>query len=208
VGTLGDGIIERSSFRGTVESGGANRTGSTGGILGFMDNNPANTIKNNFSTGAIQTLAMGNSGLGGIVGHAAGAGTITNNYSTSSVSGNNSNANEGVGGIVGNSGTAGISNNAALNSSLTLTGTQTAHIGRVAGTGTGILNFNYALSTMPIGGFPVTNGELNNINGQCVLRNVFEDVSIWEDSGGLNWDFVNIWEWDAVNLRPKLRGQP
>jgi hypothetical protein len=214
IGSLGGSIdgattatIERNSFVGDIRG-----TGSTGGIIGFLGNNPgvATLIQDNFTAGNFS--GAGGPGMGGILGHVdPGANynsvaVITRNLSTMSVVGTND-----VGGIVGQ-GTPNsnvntlitISYNAALNPNID----GTTNIGRVVG-GIGIgtiLNRNKALSSMQILGS--IGGEHNSTHGESVDLNEFQNIDIWTDPTRLNWDFVTIWEWDAVNLRPKLRGQP
>jgi hypothetical protein len=198
VGTLDNGTIENSIFNGTVAGGGPgwDNASFTGGIAGQMQAN-GGIIRNCFSTGNVTSTA--GRGVGGILGNADGSGTIENNYSTSMVSGVID-----VGGIVGRAGTVtAVTNNAALNPSIS----GTTNTGRVVGISTGTLDSNFALEAMTVDGVPVS-GTHDSTHGQCEDLSEFQNIVIWTDPARLNWDFVTIWEWDDVNSRPKLRGQP
>jgi hypothetical protein len=220
-------IVERCSFVGDIRSGSSAPTpgagsGSTGGIIGFLGSVTGQAatvrIQDNFTAGSVRPHpGQPGEGFGGIIGHIDDSGNasvtknaaITRNLSTMSVS-----AVSNVGGIVGQGnpragGTITISHNVALNPSIS----GTTDAGRVVGRiGTSTLDRNEALSSMTVNGTvpDISLGGHDTIHGQSESNfgnEAFIGI-IWTNPIRLNWDFTTIWEWDAVNSRPKLRGQP
>jgi hypothetical protein len=213
-------IIERCSFNGYISSGQGAISGYTGGIVGHLSESFGALIQDNFSIGTItnNSASDGNlNGTGGIVGHIEDGGTgpmvtnalITRNYSTMTFEGFFGH----IGGIVGESrkveNVVTISHNVALNPSID----GTPYVGRIIGRSAGVtLDRNEALLSMTINGtvLDISSGGHDTIHGRSESNFGNEALigMIWANPVGLNWDFTTIWEWDAVNLRPKLRGQP
>jgi hypothetical protein len=132
------GTIENIFLSGTV-----NGTGTrVGGIAG--DN--VNTVQNVFTAGTVvssDTSALAN--VGGIVGTSRTNSEINNAITTMTINASGGN----VGGIAGNHVTWEINDSVALNQSITTTH-NSANIGRITGTATGMRNNNHAWYAMSV----------------------------------------------------------
>ena len=208
------GTIEASFASGTVES-----SGNAGGLIGH--NTTGNVIKS-FATGNVVSTGVS----GGLVGQ--NSGRIENSYATGDISGasaggvaggNASNAGQGIIintysiGAVSAVGTAGgisggsqmfvvVENSIALNPNIS------GGVGVVSritppNTGANFIN-NHASTIMTLNNVLFTGvGTLNDRHGQNVIPSAFSTIEFWQDE--LDWDFVNIWEWNPTTQLPILR---
>jgi hypothetical protein len=181
VGYLYDGSISNSYATGDVSG-----TGSVGGIAGS-----SGSITNSYATGNVS--ATGDY-VGGIVGYLYD-GSISNSYATGYVNGS-----DYVGGIVGYiSGSALIRNNAAINPSVTRTGSSGNRV--VGGVAGGTVTNNFALDIMS-GSF-----SFNGVAGTSKTIDELKTQSTYSASisgdgaGGLGWLFgssdASPWKHDA-----------
>ena len=230
------GIIENSSFTGSVQSSTSTISCAVGGVVGYN----GGTVTRSRSSGSVlgENMVGGivgvNGGLvqnshsssdvsgaiqvGGVVG--ANQGTVQNNYSSGYVSGSLSGIlDESIGGVVGESFFGGtVQNNAALNQSITRLSGVNPLFGRVSAFATGVIFNNHARADMVFidGGitqpdFPIpVVSDPNGMHGADVspgtLPGQFNNQSFWETT--LGWDFTNVWQMQGSPPLPVLRPPP
>ena len=188
-GNLSGGTIANLGVT-DVNIKGFNDVGGVAGVLEMLG-----SITNCYVTGAVS----GNSSVGGVAGRIWG-GNITNCYAAGTVSGNSA-----VGGVVGSiiPGNS-VSNCAALNPSITRTGSGTnTYFGRVAGyVGENILNNNAALEDMQaLGGITFGEGAHDNFDGEDITPAEAKQQATYTNMG---WDFTTVWKIDEGVGYPKL----
>jgi uncharacterized protein YjdB len=153
VGGIAGFVTSNSSITNCYSTGAVSGSGSNpvGGIAGWVTNS---SITNCYSTGSVS----GTSSVGGIAGLVNNNSNITNCYSTGAVSGNIY-----VGGVTGQAYDSSITGCAALNVSVTTSGSYT--IGRIiCSVSNNTLSNNIAWSGMLVNGSTVS-GTANDKNG-------------------------------------------
>ena len=208
IGGIAGSLESGSAITGSSSTGNISGTDNNhvGGIAGRMVDDTS--ISNSYSTGNISSTA---SSVGGIVGTITSTNnSVTNNFSTSNVFAINSHA----GGIIGNilaAATATISNNAAINPQVSAVATTGRVVGNLAGTATITNNFAYIDMSAPGAAFPSSNTLHNGYNRtmtQFGAQAKFEDAPVDGFTGGLGWDFADVWEWCGSGNRPRLQSTP
>ena len=212
------GLIKNCFFKGEITGG-----STLGGIVGYN----AGVVEECYSAGSLNGLSW----CGGVVGYNREDGTVKNSYSLGTCVANACDAGgvagtnygeiqncyakgEEVTGSMYTGGIAGINfrdaileNCVALYESIENT-THTVLNGRIMGDKwiPSVANNNYAYSGMLIDGSTVT-GSLDDKNGEGILSTDYESKTWWTTSATWSspWDFVNVWEWDAVKKLPVLR---
>jgi hypothetical protein len=177
---------------------------SVGGIAGFNFN--AAKINNSYATGSISAHGYKSTYSGGIAGYNWG-GIIGNSYASGAIlaEGGGTALAGGIAGV--NSGV--ISNSAALNPSATASHTTTTYIvKRIAfGESGGTFTNNFAISNIALSGQGSPHlDDANDADGAVKIPLLLQMDTTWSHtvaSGGLNWDFINIWAWSGS--RPLLR---
>jgi hypothetical protein len=221
----GGALIEECYSSGTVNSEGT-LIPYAGGIAGYTSGNSA-TVKNSYSTMAVEAVSQGKIALAGSVTAAtANTGKTAKCYATGAVRATvNGQGSTGSGvGIVVAANAGGIAGSiyygasstveycVALNQSITGADSSSGavfKIYRIAGTGTGGTNIwtnNRAWSDMPLtaGGAAKTPSD-SGLNGKdgadCDAKPA---QSVYE---GLGWDFGTVWTMDGSTGYPVLRWQ-
>jgi hypothetical protein len=177
-----------------------------GGLCGIATNNAA--YKNNYAFCNVNLEITGGTGqsAGGLVGNPATNYSITNSYAAGSVIVKN-NATEGTlavtaGGIAGSAKT--IEKCAALNGEVTITcngdATVTKNWGRIASGGTTFTNNITTITKTTPDGHSITDcaDTADGLFKDSVTQADF-------DTGGLGWDFTDVWEWDEESGYPVLK---
>jgi hypothetical protein len=181
-----------------------------GGIAGYSEY--FTKVENSYSTGDISATGR-HIGAGGIVGFALSLySTVSKSYASGAILANSSQT-VFAGGIVGYTQAGGISNSAALNPSVAVIGSGSAH--RIANdrspqgrTPVYYYTNNIAydnLATRRNGGREDEDLYKNEANGQGGLNRTLGELQSQWTYGALGWDFYSIWEWDYVTKRPVLR---
>jgi len=162
-----------------------------GGIVGYNNGN----VSNCYSTSAVNSWAHSASGAnsyaGGVV--AYNIGSTSNCYSIGTVKSDSSPSN--AGGVVGNNDGGSVSNCAALNPSLTCTGS-TKYFGRITGrnsSGTLANNIGFNNMTNPNGSTTWSNTGASNIDGENIT------IQTIDADGTLGGRFTNANGWTAQN---------
>jgi len=198
------GIISRVFTSGSV-TGGAR----VGGIAGVHQG--VGLIEDSYSLANVHAQNQRNNG--GIVGHAQDYSRIERTYATGNVTVNAPNAdnNRHSGGIVGYLfATNTVRDSFALNRRVEAN-TSAGHpiVGFVISWGSADLVNNFAYAGM-VSGVHTTDPRTDpNWHGiprtleQTQMQATFQNSAA---QGGLGWDFENVWQWDAVMLRPVLQG--
>jgi hypothetical protein len=168
-GTNSGGILSGCYFTGTVTSQGSVYC-YAGGVAGSQD---AGSISNCYSTGAISVLNSSGFLVGGIMG-AGGVSTISNCYATGAIHTTTSTSSgiSSVGGIAGGvSILSTISKCAALNPSITCSGSDSLFFGRVVG----------------------------NFNTDAALSNNIAFNKMLNPNGATTWDNIGLTQKDGAD---------
>lgn len=98
-----------------------------------------------------------------------------------------------------------VQNTACIGScTLSYTGSTVIDCHRIGGyLVSGIVQNNYADSSMTINGNTVSGGTTSNANGADVSASTYNTQAFWENI--LGWDFDTVWYWDDTEQLPKLR---
>jgi hypothetical protein len=168
-GSFMTGIISHTNTRGDADV-------FTGGIAGGAD-----SLEDCYHNGNI--FALSESGANKITGGiCASGGDVSRSYSSGSIVSGGAGYTAGI--SAGSSGT--VTNSAVLN--LALSGGSPARIGGATAT------VNYALNTMVVNGFVITDGAnpQNDANGLGKTTAELKQQSSYET--GLGWNFTDVWE--------------
>jgi hypothetical protein len=147
------------------------------------------SISNTYSSGT----AHGDWETAGISGWNNSGSSVTDSYSTASVTTNNGNA-----GIIAGIGDK-VSGDVALGGSLT--GNNSRRV--VAGANSA--SHNLALATIKINGQAVSNTSDTDGQGADATAAQLAQQSTY---AGLGWDFANVWTWSSADQRPELAAVP
>lgn len=189
---VSDGSIALNAYYSSSNSGGA------GLLIGVGSKDTR--ITNCWVSGTISGSAY-YFNIGGIAGSQA---DISFSYVTDLSTSTTNIPDPRVGGIVGYV-AANIQNTACVGScALGYTGYSIIDCHRIGGQiRSGILQNNYADSSMTINGNTVSGGTTSNANGADVSPSTYHTQAFWQNT--LGWDFTNTWYWDSTANLPKLR---
>jgi hypothetical protein len=195
--------ITNSYATGDVTAGGTNSY--AGGLIGYVYSG-SSPITNSYATGNV-TASSSNSNsfanAGGLIGYVySGSSPITNSYATGNVSASNISDRAWAGGLIGLAQEVGVSvqNSVAKNQSVSVDSGYNAYL---IGWGVESSSNNFALDDLITAlGAESESGVTSKTLEELQTQTTYSDAIA---SGGLGWDFVNVWYWDGVAQEPKLR---
>jgi hypothetical protein len=205
----GNGPIETSYATGNITvnnyTNGPGGNSLVGGLAGVFEGN----ISDSYATGDVtvnkDTTGTGSATVGGLVGQISNA-SIARCYAAGTINVSSTISTDTIaGGIAGyNGGT--ITQCVALNPEINTNSGGIVQVRRIAYVfGTPTFTTNYARAmTLTSGGVPVTT-VTDNIDGDDGTASTpLNSQSTYTDTP-MSWNFTDVWEWDSVNSRPKLR---
>ena len=183
VGEAGNSTIEKSYATGSVTDG-----NYIGGLVGYAY---GTTIRYSYATGSVTSLGDGGR-AGGLVGFAGTASTISNSYSTGSVTGSG----ERVGGLVG------LAQNDTTISNSYATGSVkgSGHVGGLVGLADSSTNINRSYWDK------VTTGLTSSAGQDASFGKTTDEMKT--KATYLDWNFEEIWEIQEGVSYPTLINNP
>jgi MoxR-like ATPase len=170
-----------------------------GGLIGYN----GGSVTNNYATGSVEssTLDYNSSPFaGGLIGY--NEGLVAKNYATGAVKSSAKKEKSLYGGgLVGHSKEGVIADNVALNKSIVVAEKTKDKITYRVSAPNGDLENNYALESMEVNQEVINSSDPNGKEGKSISESLLSQNFF----DRLDWDFEEVWIWDADKNRPLLR---